>query len=238
MAKLTPKQQLFVEEYLKDLNATKAAVRAGYSEKSAGRFAIELLNKTHIANAVNEAKSKRAQRLVVDQDYVVKNLVEIVERCMQRAPVCDMKGNQIQDANGKDLWQFNSRDANKALDLLGKHLGMYQGLGTGRPKTHQEILERYRDGDLSAKEAAIEFEINNLPIPETIRILLSKEQPEPEDPTKGEYMVISDEEMEARVRERRAAIMEQIDTLPERQAAMRELRDQVADKFKAAPEKE
>lgn len=228
---MTEKQRRFVEEYLIDLNVTQAAIRAGYSPKSAAQIGLKLVNKSSVQKAIEDAKLKRSKRVGINQDYVLSNLMEIVERCMQRAPVCNMKGEQVQDEQGRYVWQFNGRDANKALDLLGKHLGMFQGYGTGRPHTHQEILERYNNGSLTVKEAAIEFEMNNLPIPETIRIMLVKEQPEPEDPSKGQYMVISDEEMEARVAERKAMIQKQLLGLPERQQEMRELHKQVANKF-------
>ena len=72
MAKLTPKQQRFVDEYLIDLNATQAAIRAGYSPKSAGRFAQELLLKTHIAQAIEQAKAERSERTKITQDDVLK----------------------------------------------------------------------------------------------------------------------------------------------------------------------
>lgn len=228
---MTEKQRRFVEEYLIDLNITRAAIRAGYSKKSAPRIGVKLVNKSEVKQAIEAAKQERSKRTHLTQDYVVKNLLEVVERCMQRAPVCNMKGEQIQDEEERNVWQFNARDANKALDLLGKHLGMFQGNGTGRPPTHKEIFERYLNEELSLKEAAIEFEMNSLPIPETIRILLAKEQPEPEDPSKGQYMVISDEEMEKRVAERKAAIEQQLLQLPERQQEMRELHEQVANKF-------
>lgn len=234
---MTEKQRRFVEEYLIDLNVTQAAIRAGYNPKSAAQIGLKLVNKSLVQKAIEDAKLKRSKRVGINQDYVLSNLMEIVERCMQRAPVCNMKGEQVQDEQGRDVWQFNGRDANKALDFLGKHLGMFQGYGTGRPHTHQEILERYNNGSLTVKEAAIEFEMNNLPIPETIRIMLVKEQPEPEDPSKGQYMVISDEEMEARVAERKAMIQKQLLGLPERQQEMRELHKQVANKFGPQSEK-
>lgn len=72
MAKLTPKQQRFVDEYLIDLNATQAAIRAGYSPKSAGRFAQELLLKTHIAQAIEQAKAERSERTKITQNEVLK----------------------------------------------------------------------------------------------------------------------------------------------------------------------
>lgn len=228
---LPPKQRRFVEEYLVDLNGAQAAIRAGYSPKTAREQASQILSRSNVQAAIKEEMAKREKRTGIKADYVLKNLVEIVERCMQRAPVCNAKGEQIQDEEGRGVWQFNGRDANKALDLLGKHLGLFQGNGTGRPSTHQEILERYRNGELSLRETALEFEMNNLPLPETIRILLGKEQPEPEDPSAGAYRVDSDEEMERKVAERKAKIEAQIDGLPERRAEVRELRERVTDRF-------
>lgn len=125
MPKLTDKQTAFVREYLVDLNATQAAIRAGYSGKSAARIGVELLNKTHIAQAVAAAQAKRARRVEVTQDYVISNLVEIVERTMQRAPVTDRKGGQVTDEQGRAVWCFDAKGANKALELLGKHLGIF-----------------------------------------------------------------------------------------------------------------
>lgn len=58
MARLTPKQQASVEEYLVDLNATQAAIRAGYSTKNAGKIGSELLQKTRIKTAIDKAVAK------------------------------------------------------------------------------------------------------------------------------------------------------------------------------------
>lgn len=77
MTKFTPRQQLFVNEYLKDLNATQAAMRAGYSEKSAGRFAQELLSKVHIKQAVTEAIEARNRAVGIDAQYVLQRLLDI-----------------------------------------------------------------------------------------------------------------------------------------------------------------
>lgn len=122
---LTPKQQRFVEEYLIDMNATQAAIRAGYSDKTAYRQGADMLQKPSVRAAISEACVKRAERVNVTADYVLSNLVEIVERSMQRAPVLNMKGKQVYDEDGNALWRFDAKSANKALELLGKHLGLY-----------------------------------------------------------------------------------------------------------------
>lgn len=77
MSKLTAKQELFVAEYLRDLNATQAAIRAGYSEKTAQQVGSENLSKPVIQKAISEAKSSRIDRVKVDSDYVLNRLVEV-----------------------------------------------------------------------------------------------------------------------------------------------------------------
>ena len=91
---LTPKQAAFVQEYLIDLNATQAAIRAGYSDKSASRIAMELLNKTHVSCAIQTALKERVKRTKITVDYVLKGFKDVAERCMQREAVLDHEGNE------------------------------------------------------------------------------------------------------------------------------------------------
>ncbi len=74
---LTAKQQRFVVEYLIDLNATQAAIRAGYSKRTAGQIGDENLKKPQIAQAIKEAMDSRNQRTQINADYVLNRLVEI-----------------------------------------------------------------------------------------------------------------------------------------------------------------
>lgn len=122
---LSDKQRLFIKEYLVDLNATQAAIRAGYSEKTAYSAGQRLLKHVEVQKAVTKAQAERSQRVEVTQDYVINNLVEIVERTMQRAPVLDRKGEQVTDEEGRAVWTFDAKSANRALELLGKHLGIF-----------------------------------------------------------------------------------------------------------------
>lgn len=123
---LSDKQRRFVQEYLVDLNATQAAIRAGYSERTAYSVGQRLLKNVEIQRAVAAAQAKRARRVEVTQDYVLSNLVEVVERTMQRAPVLDRKGEQVTDEEGRAVWTFDAKSANRALELLGKHLGIFR----------------------------------------------------------------------------------------------------------------
>ena len=117
---LTPKQKRFVAEYLVDLNATAAARRAGYSAKTADRIGPELLGKTCVSEAIQQAIRERQQRTEVTQDYVIKKLKEITDK-------------DASDAQDSDLKYVNKI---KALELLGKHLGAWEPKDDG-PKDEE-----------------------------------------------------------------------------------------------------
>ncbi|MCX3307972.1 terminase small subunit [Pantoea vagans] len=76
---LTDKQEMFCREYLIDLNATQAAIRAGYSDNTARKIGSENLTKPDIAQRIIDLKSERNERVEVNADYVLRRLVEIDE---------------------------------------------------------------------------------------------------------------------------------------------------------------
>lgn len=126
-ATLTDKQQRFVDEYLVDLNATQAAIRAGYSEKSASRIAAELLNKTQVRDAIKQAISDRNDRTQVNQDYVLKILCRQYEINAKTYPKVDFNGDPIIGEDGKPVMkQVDAAAANKAADMLAKHINFYE----------------------------------------------------------------------------------------------------------------
>lgn len=120
---MTPKQELFVKEYLVDLNATQAAIRAGYSAKTAYSIGEENLRKPEIAEAVKKAMDERAKKIEITQDYVLKTIVETIERCKQEIePIYQGTGeNRIFTGEFK----FDSQAVLKGSELLGKHLKMF-----------------------------------------------------------------------------------------------------------------
>lgn len=142
MANLTPKQQRFVEEYLIDLNATQAAIRSGYSEKTAAVIGAENLIKPNIAKAIADAEAKREERTQIDSDYVLKRLVEIDQ--MDVLDIMDDDGNVKPLRDWPKIWrQYISNietismddgegwlkkikwpDKVKNLELLGKHVSV------------------------------------------------------------------------------------------------------------------
>jgi phage terminase small subunit len=124
---LPPNQSRFVEEYLVDLNAKQAAIRAGYSPKTAEVQGARLLRNAKVVAAIAAAKEARSARTEITQDYVLENTKEVLERCLQRAPVMVRNGRemvQAKDEDGNDVWQFDARGALGALQLLGKHVGI------------------------------------------------------------------------------------------------------------------
>lgn len=122
---LTPKQALFIQEYLVDLNGAQAAIRAGYSADSAASIASENLTKPYLLDAIEQALTERTVALKVTQDYVLSNLVEVVERALQRRPVLNKKGEHVTDDEGNHLWVFDAKAAVAALTLLGKYRKMF-----------------------------------------------------------------------------------------------------------------
>ncbi len=107
MNKLTAKQERFVAEYLIDLNATQAAIRAGYSEKTAQMIGSENLSKPIISAAVAAAVAKRTERTEITQDYVLAVIKDTIEQC---------KGTSEHS---------NPNAVLKGAELLGRHLAMF-----------------------------------------------------------------------------------------------------------------
>lgn len=145
---MTEKQKRFVEEYLIDLNATQAAIRAGYSVKNADKIGSELLGKTRVQQAVSEAIAERSRRTGVNQDRVVRELARIA--FFNFSDIVDPDTARIRkDATEDDLAciqsikikpnEFGTErevrlfDKRAALVDLGKHLGMWNKDAGGEP---------------------------------------------------------------------------------------------------------
>jgi phage terminase small subunit len=144
MAKLTDKQKRFVDEYLIDLNATQAAIRAGYSPNTAEQAASRLLSFVKVQNAIAVEMADRSKRTGVNQDRVIQELAKIAFANITN--IADENAALKTDADEADLAAVESvkvktiptksGDAGvereiklasklKALELLGKHLGMW-----------------------------------------------------------------------------------------------------------------
>jgi phage terminase small subunit len=146
MSKLTDKQEMFCKEYLIDLNATQAAIRAGYSKKTAKDIACENLAKPNIQNRITELKEERSKRIEIDSDGVLKELKNWAEgdytelmlltakqikelapeirrlitgfkRTTRRIPGTDEEEIQI---------EIKFIDKIKAMEMISKHIGFYE----------------------------------------------------------------------------------------------------------------
>lgn len=149
--KLTPKQQAFCDEYLIDLNATQAAVRAGYSKKTAGRIGQENLQKPVIQESIKANMEKRSERTEVTADRVLKELAKVAFADLKDFVTWDDYGVKIINSdkvdgtmlaeisetinntilpNGTEIEKKQRKvkphDKMKALEMLGKHLGMFK----------------------------------------------------------------------------------------------------------------
>lgn len=125
---LTPRQRRFVDEYLVDLNGTQAAIRAGYSVSGARAHACKLLTNANIQAAISAAQAARQERTELTADEVIRDLREVRDICMGRKTV---KVVEVVKFEGEatphevDALVFDANGANKALELLGKHIGMF-----------------------------------------------------------------------------------------------------------------
>lgn len=140
---MTKKQKRFVEEYLIDLNATQAAIRAGYSVDSASEIGYENLIKPDIQTAIAKAMAERSKRTGVNQDRVILELARLA--FVRMTDIVDDKVKIKTTATEDDLsciegikYKQSKSDTGtsverevkigskiKALELLGKHLGMW-----------------------------------------------------------------------------------------------------------------
>jgi len=168
--KLNAKQRAFVLEYLKDGNGTQAAIRAGYSAKTAYSIGGRLLNHVEVQAAIHEARAAREKRTLVTADWVVLALKEVAERCMQRVPVmvkvngtfepatetvpCDCEDPACKGTRSVGVYEFDSTGANRALELLGRHTGAFKGDGEGAPGT-QDFVAVVRDLLAEARAARL-----------------------------------------------------------------------------------
>ena len=133
---MNPKQRKFVQEYLKDLNATQAAIRAGYSKKTARSIANELLTKPDIRAAVQAGQKKSAERAEVSVEYVITKLRKLAE-----------------DAMADD----DRTNANRSLELLGKHVGAFAeniNLRGNLTNLSDEEIERRINEELAIRQGA------------------------------------------------------------------------------------
>jgi len=150
MNELTPKQQRFCEEYIVDLNGTQAAIRAGYSKKTAHDIACENLTKPNIKKCVTELKEKQQNRTQITADMVINELAllafsdagnlftddgglkhissmpEEVTRTISEVTSRFERARGSDDGEVAEIVKIKNYDKKGALDSLGKHFGIFE----------------------------------------------------------------------------------------------------------------
>ena len=173
MAKLTPKQKRFVDEYMVDLNATAAARRAGYSEKTAEVIGYENLRKPQIMAAIQERQGELQGKLEITQERVLEELAAIAFAngtdfvTITQAGLINVKATSdvpkdklpaIAGIKYNQLGiEIKLHDKVRALELLGKHLGVFATGGTAAAVEENNIFEVIEQ---STRE---ELDINGIP---------------------------------------------------------------------------
>lgn len=172
MRKLTPRQSLFVHEYLVDLNATQAAIRAGYSKKTAEVIGYQLLKKTLVSKAIEKEQKKRKAKLEITADMWLRELWLIgkadlrdyftieeggaiipkpfdqMPEGVSRALESIEETRRFEDKDGQDTpvcidkIRFKLHSKTAALDLIGKHLGFLKDQAPTMPQNVTVIIER------------------------------------------------------------------------------------------------
>ena len=142
---MTPKQEMFCREFLIDLNGTQAAIRAGYSAKTANRIATENMYKPEIKRRIEELKQQRQEVIGVDASYVLQRLIDIDQMDARDIlnddgsvkPIQDWPDVWRQSISGVDLMEISNSenvaatlkkikwpDKIKNLELLGRHVSV------------------------------------------------------------------------------------------------------------------
>ena len=163
VAAMTAKQQLFCDEYLIDLNATQAAIRAGYSKKTARVIGQENLLKPAIKEYIEKRMAEKEKALIADQDEVMKYLTRVMRRELTEHVVVTLveeKSTYEPDEDGKmrrqtvksekpEIVKIPARlsDANKAAELLGKAYALFTDKLEADMDMELNITVDYGDGD-------------------------------------------------------------------------------------------
>lgn len=156
---LSKRQELFCAEYVIDHNGRRAAEAAGWSEKSAASTASRLLKLDEIRERIGELEKNAAEACGLTAIGVISSIMETRDRCLQATPV--MKYNKItREYEETGEYVFDSTGANRANELLGKHLGMFEEkttLGGGLTLSPRELgmLQRAaeREGEKGEKDS-------------------------------------------------------------------------------------
>jgi len=146
---LTLKQQRFVEEFLVDWNATQAAIRAGYSKKTAYSVGWENLRKPEIQEALQKRKKAISEKTGLTTEKIIERNEEIIRWAMQLVPVLDAAGKPVKYKNekGEVVTLKKMKDGHLAMksnELAGKHTGAWGEENADTPLKINFVFDRTR----------------------------------------------------------------------------------------------
>lgn len=133
------KHRKFIIEYVKDQNATQAAIRAGYSSRSATIAGTRLMRNVNVRSEIEKLMADAAERCGITVEFILNGLREVAERCMQG------KERLAKDGTPLGVWQFDSAGANRAMELLGRYKGMFVDKHEVTGKDGGAIIINYPD---------------------------------------------------------------------------------------------
>lgn len=119
--KLRPRERQFVREYLQDLNGTAAAIRTGYSEKSAASQASRLLRRPEVREYRDALLQEQFEAIGVTRHSLAAEVWEVYRRCTEKKPVLEWDSTQ-REWVPSGVWQFDSKGALRALEMLSRML--------------------------------------------------------------------------------------------------------------------
>ena len=147
MVKMTAKQRRFCDEYLIDLNATQAAIRAGYSKKTAYSIGEENLKKPELKKYIDSRMAEKESELIADQDEVLKYLTAVMRGQTQaEVVVVENIGDYMSQARTMQKAP-DEKERLKAAELLGKRYGLYTDRIEQEVDMDLNITVDYGDGD-------------------------------------------------------------------------------------------
>ncbi|EMO4163949.1 terminase small subunit [Morganella psychrotolerans] len=151
---LNEQQTRFCHEYIVDLNGTQAAIRAGYSEKSAAQIASENLRKPHIRAHIKRLAAERNEAVGLSSQFVIEGIIKNIRRCEQGEKVTYPNGEPVlhetDDGELNAVFRYDSSAVLKGYELLGKHLKLF----TDKVE-HSGSIETMSDEEINARLAKL-----------------------------------------------------------------------------------
>jgi phage terminase small subunit len=255
---LTPLEEAFVTEYIKCRIGQKAAILAGFSPKTARTKANYLIHKKpNTRKAINERLSRYFERLEYEAFEIIQKISRIA--MANAAELTPIKGGRVLipdtdtlseeakalfagaeehiNEKGDITVKVNMHNQLAANQTMLKYFGLLDKTGGAKRETLDEAkkaIQAVRSGTWTVLEAACYLEEEGVPLPETIRILLSKYAEQEQNPDDSDVVIPTPEEMEKRRKERLKEIEGQKESfLPKRQQEVRDLKEELGKQNKS-----